>query len=481
MKLKDVLQNVQYELLFGDINIDITSMTIDSRTAKLNSMFICIPGFQVDGHNFANTAHDLGSTVFIVEKEIAIDATVIKVKNSREALAIIAYNFYNKPDIGLNMIGITGTNGKTSVSFYIQSILMQYGHNTGIIGTVSTKINDQDIDINFATSTTPDTIELMQIIRHMKEQKADSLVMEVTSHGLALNKVDALRFYVSVFTNLTQDHLDLHGTMENYRDAKAKLFTMSDISIINIDDEYGTYMQSISTGKVITYSIDKPSDIQAKNIKYEPTGSTFDVYAFSKIYKFNIPIPGRFSIYNALGSIGTCLELGVPIDTIQRTLSTLKTVPGRIDTVKNDKNLNIIIDYAHTPDSLKNVIQTAKEFTTGCVITVFGCGGDRDNQKRSVMAKEASTYGDFTIITSDNPRTEDPEIILNQVEQGIVGQNYERILDREQAINRAIEIMSNNDTVIIAGKGHETYQILKDKTIDFDDKAVALEAVNRLK
>ena len=483
MKLADVLNGLVYDLLSGTIDSVVDRLTIDSRQATVDTLFVCIAGFQVDGHDFIDQAHARGATTFVVEKEVIVpvNSTVIKVSNSRQALATIAHRFYGKPNTGINMIGVTGTNGKTSVSFYIQSILLYHGQRTGLIGTVSTQLDHEVIDIKFATSTTPDTIELMQIIQYIKQKQAQHLVMEVTSHALALHKVDALSFDVSVFTNLTQDHLDLHGTMENYRDAKAKLFTMSDTSIINIDDPYGEHMKNMAKGKVMTYSIDQPSDLQATNITYSPTGSTFDLYLFGKVYHLNLPIAGRFSVYNALGSIGAAYHLGVPVATIQQALENFKTVPGRIDAVENDKNLNVIVDYSHTPDSLKTIILTVKAFTKGRVITVFGCGGDRDNAKRPLMAKEASIHGDFTIMTSDNPRTEDPEHILDQVEKGIIGEQYERITDREEAIHRAVQLMTPDDTVIIAGKGHETYQIFKDKTIDFDDKQVALHAINKLK
>jgi len=484
MKLTDVLSELNYQPLAGQIdNQVVTGMSIDSRGVKSGYVFVCIPGFRVDGHDFATKAYELGARVFIVEKpiELPADAVVLQVRNSREALAVIAYKFYEQPDSGINTVGITGTNGKTSVSFYIQSILMAHGHKTGIIGTVDTKLDNEPIAIDFATSTTPDTIELMQIIKHMQQAHADSLVMEVTSHALALHKVDQLRFGVSVFTNLTQDHLDLHGTMENYRDAKAKLFMQSDINVINLDDPYGAHMASIASGRVISYGIDGDWDIQASRVNYTATGTSFSVTMDGATHDFYLPIPGRFSVYNALGAIGATYQLGVPIATIQAALKELKTVPGRIESVPNDHNLQVLVDYAHTPDGLQNVIKAAKEFTTGRVITVFGCGGDRDNGKRPLMAAEASTHGDYTIITSDNPRSENPETILDQVQAGIVGTAYERITDRAQAIHRAIEIMTPTDTVIIAGKGHETYQIFADRTIDFDDKHVAAQAIQAVK
>lgn len=482
--LTEILQGLTYELLSGQpADQMVSGMTIDSRGVKPGYVFVCIPGFRVDGHEYAAKAYALGARVFVVEREIPLpaDTVVIQVGNSRQALAVLAYAFYEQPGRGMNLVGITGTNGKTSVSFYIHGILMAHGHKTGIIGTVDTKLDHAPIAIDFATSTTPDTIELMQIIQHMQQAQADSLVMEVTSHALALHKVRQLAFDVSVFTNLTQDHLDLHGTMENYRDAKAQLFMQSATNVINLDDPYGAHMASMATGQVISYGMEGERDIKATCVAYTPTGTSFTVVMAGERYDFYLPIPGRFSVYNALGAIGAVHALGVPMTTIQASIKVLKTVPGRIESVPNDHNLQVMVDYAHTPDSLQNVIETAKAFTTGRVITVFGCGGDRDASKRPLMGAVASTYGDFTFITSDNPRTEDPETILDQIAQGMVGTAYERVTDREQAIDRAITLMTPTDTLIIAGKGHETYQIFADRTIDFDDRLVAAQAIQRLK
>jgi len=481
LNLLDILKDVEYEIK-GNKDIDIEYLSIDSRNIKKNTMFICITGFNVDGHDFIDTALEKGAVCLVVEKEIKSkyeNLTIIKVKNSRISMSTIANNFYKNPTENIKMIGVTGTNGKTSVSFYIHSILMKYKLKVGLIGTVSTKINKKDVPIEFATSTTPDTIELMQILDYMKQNNVDNIVMEVTSHALALYKVEDLKFFVSVFTNLTQDHLDLHKTMENYRNAKAKLFTKSNISVINIDDEYGKYMEEIAIGKVITYSIEKDSDIKAENIIYSQNYSSFDVYIFGKNHKFILPIPGIFSVYNALATIGVAISLDIPITVIQDALENLETVPGRIETIPNTMGLNIIVDYSHTPDSLKNIILTAKEFTKNKVITVFGCGGDRDKSKRPLMAKESSTFSDFSVITSDNPRTEEPTLILKDIEKGMVNKNYILIEDRKEAIEFAINMATKYDTVIIAGKGHETYQIFKDKTIDFDDRLVVKEAINK--
>jgi len=479
LTLSQLLKNTEHSFIKeGDCQIN--HLTIDSRDMQPNTLFVCASAFNVDRHSFIEQAANEGAVAFIVEKDVEVPTGTIavKVKNSRIALATIAANFYNNPNIPT--VGVTGTNGKTSVTFYVQSILMEHGKKAGLIGTVGTKINNEPINIKFATSTTPDTIELMQIIAHMKKNHVDYNVMEVTSHALALHKVDSLKFLVGVFTNLTQDHLDLHGTMENYRDAKAKLFTLSQNSLINIDDPYGSYMASVATGSVITYSIEKQSHIQAKNITYTPKGSAFDVVMFGESHSFKLPIAGRFSVYNALGAIGASHVIGVPMSVIQSALANLKTVPGRIEKVENTKGLNVIVDYSHTPNSLQIIIQTAKEFTAGNVITVFGCGGDRDAEKRPIMGAIAAKYSDFSIITSDNPRTEDPNKILTDIEAGMVGASYAKEVDRYEAIKQAINMASKEDTIIIAGKGHEAYQIFKDKTITFDDVQIAREIMGEI-
>ena len=484
MKLSNILKNVNHKIIGEENSIEkeISHLSIDSRNIRKNTLFICIPGFRVDGHNFINHAADSGACAFIVEREVEAPsgATIIQVENTRVAMATIAANFFSNPQNSCRFIGVTGTNGKTSSTFYIQAILMEAQQKTGIIGTVDTKIDNTPLNIDFATSTTPDSIELMQIIRHMADKNVSNIVMEVTSHALALHKVEALQFDVSIFTNLTRDHLDLHGTMENYRDAKAKLFTMSKNCIINIDDPYGPHMAQISTGKVTTYSIDKDSHIRGKNISYFPTGCSFQVDIEGQTQEFYIPIPGKFSVYNALGVIGAALVMAIPMETIKTALKNLNVVPGRIQRVDNNVGLTVIVDYSHTPDSLKSIIEAVRDFTKKRVITVFGCGGDRDKAKRPLMGEIATTLGDYTILTSDNPRTENPSDILADIEAGAKGHNYTKIEDRYKAIQEAIKMATKDDTVIIAGKGHENYQIFKHQTIPFDDVEVAKKCIGDL-
>jgi UDP-N-acetylmuramoyl-L-alanyl-D-glutamate--2,6-diaminopimelate ligase len=358
-------------------------------------------------------------------------------------------------------------------------VLGSVGRKTGIIGTVEIRIDGKKQDFKFATSTTPDTIELNKIFDIMAEQGTQDVVMEVSSHALELKKVEGISFDVGVFTNLTQDHLDFHKTMENYCKAKAKLFKMCRCGVVNVDDKWAKNIIEEATCKIITVGIDSDADLKAENIEYKPNGVLFIVNIDGKNYDFNLPVPGRFSVYNALSAIGTAYAMGIAPEDIQKGISGIKGVPGRIQSVPNDKGFNVIVDYAHTPDGVENILNAVREFTKGRVITVFGCGGDRDKTKRPIMGEIAARLGDYCVITSDNPRSEDPAQILKEVEAGVkpVTDKYEMHVDRREGIFAAVKMAKPGDTVVIAGKGHEDYEIFKDRTIHFDDTEVAAEAL----
>ena len=479
MKLLKLLDGVKCEMLQGS-DVDINNIVIDSRKVEKGDIFICIGGLRMDGHNYIDGAIEAGASAVLVQKDVALngDVAVIKVENTRAVMSIMAGNLYNWPSRNYKLVGFTGTNGKTSSTYFLEAILDEIGHKSGIIGTVSTRVGAEPVKTKFATSTTPDPVELQQIFGEMADAKVDEVVMEVTSHALELKKVEGLEFAVSVFTNLTQDHLDLHGSMENYKLAKADLFKMSDVSVINIDSEYGAFMADCAKGEVITYSIEKPSDLQAINVKYTSQGISFDIMHGEKVH-FDIPVPGRFTVYNALGVIGAAIGLKIPMEAIQKALGNLKGVPGRIQSIPNDKGIGVYVDYSHTPDSLENIITSVREFTTGKIITIFGCGGDRDRTKRPIMGDISARLGDFTVITSDNPRTEDPQAIVDEVETGVepVTDKYIKLTDRREAIYYAINMAKAGDSVIIAGKGHESYQIFPDRTIHFDDAEEAADAL----
>lgn len=481
MKLFKLLDGVDYTTLQGS-DVQVNNIVIDSRQVNAGDVFICIEGLKVDSHEFIDDAIKAGAAAIVVCKDITFkdNVTVVKVPNTRAAMSIMAGNLNGWPGKSFPLIGITGTNGKTSSAYFLEAILKEAGLNVGIIGTVATKVGDTPIKTEFVTSTTPDPLHLQQIFGEMKEAKAECAVMEVSSHALEFRKMEGHSFAVSMFTNLTRDHLDLHGTMENYARAKARLFELSDISIINIDDEYGQFMASYASGKVVSYSANSPSDLQALDVVCTNEGVSFSIQ-LDKLVKFEIPIPGRFTVYNAIGVIGMALALNISPVTIQSALRELKGVPGRIQSIDNDKGIGVYVDYSHTPDSLENILKSVREFTSGKVIVVFGCGGDRDRTKRPIMGEIAARLADFSVITSDNPRGEDPAIILDEIETGIgfINSGYIKLVDRKEAINHAISMAAAGDSVIIAGKGHENYQIFADKTITFDDAAEAAQALKR--
>ena len=390
----------------------------------------------------------------------------------------IAANFYNHPAKKLRLIGATGTNGKTTVTSFIEEILRNCGRKTGLIGTVGASINGQPMDITFETATTPDQLELHEIFAIMVEVGVQDVVMEVSSHALALYKMEGLTFDVSVFTNLTQDHLDFHGTMENYRLAKAQLFTQSNYAVVNIDDDSTpTMLEHHGSDPFTTYSIQREADLQAIHIEYRPENTVFSFKENGM--QFNLVPKGKFNIYNALAAIGTANALGISMEEIQPAVAKISGVLGRIQAVPNTHGLNVFVDYAHSPDGLTNIISSVREFTKGRVITLFGCGGDRDKLKRPIMGRIAGEMSDFCILTSDNPRTEDPMEILVQIEEGTreTGTAYEIRENRRDAIFAGVIMLKPEDSLIIAGKGHEDYQILGTVKHHFSDYEVASEAL----
>ncbi len=485
MKLNELIKNINGTVLCGSTDIDITNLTIDSRKAGEGSLFVCIYGIHADGHKFIPSAFENGCRAVICERDtdnLPEGITAIRVENSREALSQIAKEFYGNPSSQFSLIGVTGTNGKTSTTYFMESVLKTLNKKTGVIGTVEIRYDGEKVPVHLATSTTPDTIELNELFRLMADRGADDVVMEVSSHSLELKKVAGLEFEAAIFTNLTQDHLDFHGTMENYAHAKAKLFKMCKHGIVNIDDKWSDTIINAADCPVTTFGIDNPADIRAVNVEHFMDKSTFDVDIEGKTYHFTLHIPGRFSVYNALGVIAASLALGIAPDNILEGINQIKGVPGRIQNVPNDKGFNVIVDYAHSPDGVENILKAVREFTKGRIITVFGCGGDRDRTKRPIMGRLAAELGDISILTSDNPRSEEPMDILKEIEVGVkpVTDSYEMIVDRREAIYRAVALAQPGDSVVIAGKGHEDYEIFKDKTIHFDDVEVAGEALEAL-
>ena len=479
MILKSLLKGLDYEVIKGNEESKVQNIRYDNRKIEQGDAFVCVKGFKVDGHSFIGDAIKKGARVLIVQEEVSVqeDITIIKVRDTRKALAIMSSNYFGNPKDKLKIIGITGTNGKTTSAFIIKSILEKAGFMTGLIGTIANYIGNKKVD---AVRTTPESYELHELFKNMVDAGVEYCVMEVSSHSLELDRVYGIQFEEGIFTNLTRDHLDFHKTFENYYNAKFKLFERSNHSIINLDDPYGANIvkdieeREVKT-KVSTFSIEKESDFKAFEIKSHSNGSEFKVNLES-IEEFSINIPGEYNIYNSLGCIICAYNLNIPMDKIKEGLRDV-VIPGRCELVAKDKNLpySIIIDYAHTPDGLENILSTVKAFTKNRMISVFGCGGDRDKVKRPQMGKIGCELSDIAIITSDNPRSEEPMDIINDIVKPLNYDNFVIEVNRKEAIRKAMNMALEGDVIVIAGKGHETYQILKDETIHFDEREVVYD------
>lgn len=479
MILKSLLNGLDYEVIKGNEESKIQNIRYDNRKIEQGDIFVCVKGFKVDGHSFIGDAVKRGAKVIIVQEEVSVpeDITIIKVKDTRKALALMSSNYFGNPKDKLKIIGITGTNGKTTSAFIIKSILEKAGCKTGLIGTIANYIGNKKVD---AVRTTPESYELHELFKNMVEAGVEYCVMEVSSHSLELDRVYGVQFVEGIFTNLTRDHLDFHKTFENYYNAKFKLFERSNHSIINLDDPYGANIvediekRGVKT-KVSTFSVEKDSDFKAFEIKSHSNGSEFKV-KLDKIEEFSINIPGEYNIYNSLGCIICAYNLNIPVEKIKEGLSNV-VIPGRCELVAKEKNLpySIIIDYAHTPDGLENILSTVKAFTKNRMISVFGCGGDRDKVKRPQMGEIGCKLSDIVIITSDNPRSEEPMDIINDIVKPLKYDNFEIEVNRKEAIRKAMNMALEGDVIVIAGKGHETYQILKDETIHFDEREVVYD------
>ena len=454
-------------------DLDITSIAYDSRKVVEGGVFVCIKGYETDGQKFAQAAVANGAAVIVAEDKIDVNVPVVYVENSRRAIAELACTLYGEPSKKLSLVGITGTNGKTTITYLIKSILEAANKRVGIIGTNQNIIGDKVLLTKSTTPTTPNALELQQLFTEMVHYGAEYVVMEVSSHALELDRVYGCEFDVGVFTNLTQDHLDFHKTMENYLNAKAKLFGLSKKGVVNFDDDGGkTIVNNGDCNCILKTGLGEGCDLRAENIKITSRGSQFDMVYNGKTYPAMVAIPGKFSVYNALCAAGAALQLGIDIDTVIKGLASATGVVGRVEVVPTDTDYTVIIDYAHTPDGLMNIINCVKGFAEGRVITLFGCGGDRDNTKRPIMGEIAGNLSDYSIITSDNPRTENPEAIVKEIEEGIKKTNgkYITITDRREAIGYALDMAKPNDVIILAGKGQETYQIIGREKFDFDER-----------
>jgi len=475
VELKNILTGLDIVKVYNDANPDITHITNNSRECKAGSLFFAVRGFATDGHKYIDSAVKNGAVAVICEEYNGdYDVTQIVVKNSRRSEAVAASNFYGEPHKNFRLLGVTGTNGKTTVTYLLKHILEHIGKKVGLIGTNQNMIGDDAFETG---RTTPDSIELQGIFKKMSDAKVDYCIMEVSSHALDLDRVYGCRFHAGAFTNLTQDHLDFHKTMDNYALAKSKLFAMSDNAVINADDMYCQTMTSKAKGNIITYSSSDDAILKAENINLSAKGVSFTLSG-EEIF---LGIPGEFSVYNALCAIGMALSCDVNIEDIKQALLTAHGVKGRAEVVKTNTDYTVLIDYAHTPDGIENILKTVKGFAKGRTVIVFGCGGDRDNTKRPIMGKIAGEIADFCIVTSDNPRSEDPMRIISMVEEGVKqsGAEYVVIESRYNAIEYALLNAKKDDVIVLAGKGHETYQILNSGTIHFDEREVIKEILEK--
>ena len=482
MLLTELIMELNVLDIRGDSNIEIAGIAYDSRKVKKNYVFVCIDGMTTDGHDYVGQALDNGAAAFIARRELQLpeEVAVIKTENTRIALACVSDHFYGHLSGRLKLIGITGTKGKTTTAFMIKSILEASGRKVGLIGTLGTRIGDR---ILYTERTTPESLDLQELFAQMVEEGVEDVVMEVSSQGLALHRVRCCEFDIGVFTNLTRDHIGEreHASMEEYLLAKCMLFKICKKGLINLDSESAFRVLGEAECDTFTFGIDSCADIRATKILKLPQSVEFDLTSPWYGGRFKVNIPGRFSVYNALATVGVSGLLGVTQQAVKTGLEQVQ-VPGRAELVDTGRDFSVIIDYAHTPDSLENILSTVRDYAAGKVICIFGCGGDRDRSKRPMMGAISGHLADYTVITSDNPRTEEPELIITQIEEGIKGTsgNYICIIDRREAIKHAILEARAGDVLVLAGKGHETYQIFKDKTIHFDEREVVRELLEEI-
>ena len=485
MQLKTLLAATPVREIIGPVDRPLESIAYDSRRVQRDGLFVALHGEKSDGHDFAGQAIEKGATVIVAERaEKNSRATCVLVENTRTAMADLSARFFNYPARKLKLAGVTGTNGKTTTTFLIKHICEKAGTRCGLLGTVRYEIGERVLP---AARTTPESLDLQELLAQMRDAGCRAAAMEVSSHALAQERTRDIEWDAAVFTNLTQDHLDYHGTMENYFAAKAKLFEQlaqqqrkkKPVAIINIDDRYGQKLVAKIGNKVsvVTFGTGLKADFRASNYRMEFGGTAYQLDARGKSYLVRVPLIGRFNVANSVAALAAANALGVGLREAVLSLAKSPQVPGRLEMVPAKRQFQTFVDYAHTPDALLNVIKTLRELEPGRLIVVFGCGGNRDREKRPLMGQVVDQNTDYAIITSDNPRKEDPDKIIADVEKGFRGSHFEKIADRAAAISRAVELAQPRDIVLIAGKGHENYQEFADHTVPFEDIQVARRAI----
>lgn len=488
MELRSLLAHVpEYTLLQGDPALDVGGIAYDSREVRPGDLFVCWRGLRFDGHAFVQEALARGAVAVVAERPVEGAPVQVVVPDGREALARLSAAFYGFPSRRLRLVGVTGTNGKTTTTHLIKAVLEEAGYRVGLIGTIRHLIGNEVLESH---RTTPESLDLQRLLFHMAERGMDYAVMEVSSHALALRRTVGAEYDVAVFTNITRDHLDFHESFEDYAAAKASLFASLDpagakprkAAVINMDDPQAGRMCDASRVPVVGYGIGKRTDVYAEDVIVRPSGVSYRAYTPAGVLPLQLQLTGRFNVYNSLAAAAVAWHEGVPLAVIRKALEKVPGVPGRLERVDRGQDFTVLVDYAHTPDSLENVLQTCRGFAQGRVLVVFGCGGDRDRGKRPAMGAIAARLADVVIITSDNPRSEDPEAICREVEAGVLAAGpppggYHVIVERRDAIREAIRLAQPGDIVLIAGKGHETYQVFRDRTVHFDDREEAAHAL----
>ena len=485
MQLKTLVAAIPIRQIIGAIDRSVESIAYVSRRVQRNGMFVALRGEKKDGHHFIDQAIEKSASVIVTEPEGAYPrATFLVVENTRTALADLSAVFYRYPARNLKLAAVTGTNGKTTTTFLIKHICEAAGLRCGLIGTVRYEIGERVLP---ALRTTPESLDLAELLAQIRDAGCRAAAMEVSSHALAQDRTRGLEWNVAVFTNLTQDHLDFHGTMASYFEAKAKLFTQlgaqqkkrTPVAIVNIDDRYGEQLLNKidKNVRIITYGRSIRADFRASNPRVEFSGTSYQLDARGKSYLVRVPLIGTFNVSNSAAALAATNALGINLRDAVLSIGKSPQIPGRLELVPAKRQFQVFVDYAHTPDALGNVLRTLRELEPHRLITVFGCGGDRDRQKRPMMGDIVDQYADYAIITSDNPRTEDPDAIITEIEKGVRSTRYEKITDRTNAIDRAVALAQPRDIVLIAGKGHENYQEFADYTVPFDDVQVARRAI----
>ena len=471
MKLKELLVGVSVVKMTADPELDVLNVAYDSRKVMPGGLFVAISGFATDGNRFIPMALEKGAVAVVTAKKPEGNVPYILVESDRLALALIGCNFYSHPAKSMTMIGVTGTNGKTSTTLLLKQVLEKtIGAKVGLIGTMENMVGDEIIPTE---RTTPESFELQGLFARMRDAGCTHVVMEVSSHAIALDRVAGVHFHVGAFTNLTEDHLDFHKTMEDYCDTKAELFKRCDLGVANQDDAYFARMTENATCKMLTTSVKEKADLYAQELKLHADGISFTAIAGDTRQDVSLPIPGRFTVYNALSVLGIALQLGISLENAAKALATAKGVRGRVEVVPTPgKPYTVLLDYAHTPDGLENVLRSVRDFCKGRLIAVFGCGGDRDPIKRPIMGRIGVELADIAVITSDNPRTEAPMDIIADILEGVSKdkENYIVIEDRRKAIQYAMDIAGKDDMIVLAGKGHETYQEINGVKYHLDER-----------